>query len=944
MNTLENAKKGTKMSNAKKFVYSFEEGDGKNKKLLGGKGANLCEMTKIGLPVPPGFVISTEACLDYLDQKKSGLKAELVKQIKSAMKELEKKTGKGFGDPSNPLLVSVRSGAAMSMPGMMDTILNLGLNEETAKGLASVTGNERFVYDAYRRLIQLFGTVALGLDDEGFDEVMAAVKKKYGAMQDVDLDAKAMKEVCAGFLEHLAKKAKRAFPQDPYEQLELAVEAVFRSWMGKRAVDYRREFKITPDMANGTAVNICTMVFGNMGEDSATGVAFTRNPATGENRLFGEYMVNAQGEDVVAGIRTPKPIRELRKEMPKVYRELEELRHTLENYYREVQDFEFTIEKGKLYCLQTRNGKMNAAALIKTSIDMVNEGLISEKEAILRVQPDMLAQLLHPRLDPKAKVEILATGLPASPGAASGKMVFDADRAQSKAALGEKVILVREETKPDDIHGFFAAQGILTSRGGKTSHAAVVARSMGKPCVSGCEAIVINHIAREATISGVVLREGDVITIDGSNGNVYLGSVPTIEPEFVEDLLVLLEWADDISELKVMTNADTPESVAKARKYGAMGIGLCRTERMFNQQDRLPIVQEMILAETPQQREAALDRLLPFQKEDFKEIFRIMEGLPVTIRLLDPPIHEFLPSAEELMHEISHLREMRQTVEGMANLPDTLKLLAPDLHESYAGTLGMITKGLEELKNKHLDETIIQAKEVILKKVRSLQETNPMLGHRGVRLGITYPEIYSMQIRAILEAAAECVEQGLDIHPEIMVPQVCTLEELKWVHRYVVRIHKEVEEKHGIKVPYKFGTMVEVVRACMRAGRIAELAEFISFGTNDLTQATFSFSREDAENKFLPLYKEHGILQHNPFEVLDVKGVGRLMMITVEWARKTRPDLKIGICGEHGGHPDAIRFCHHIKLSYVSCSPPRVPIARLAAAHAKLKEKEYSYI
>ncbi|UCF56510.1 MAG: pyruvate, phosphate dikinase, partial [Deltaproteobacteria bacterium] len=623
------------------------------------------------------------------------------------------------------------------------------------------------------------------------------------------------------------------------------------------------------------------------------------------------------------------------------YRELEDLRHTLENYYREVQDFEFTVEKGKLYCLQTRNGKMNASAFIKTSIDMVNEGLITEEEAILRIQPDMLAQLLHPRLDPQANVEVLARGLPASPGAASGKMVFDADRAESQAKLGEKVILVREETKPDDIHGFFASQGILTSRGGKTSHAAVVARSMGKPCVSGCEAIVIDHLAREAVISGVTLREGDMITIDGSTGNVYQGIVPTIEPEFVEDLLVLLEWADDISTLKVMANADTPDTVAKARKYGAVGIGLCRTERMFNQPERLPIVQEMIVAETTEEREMALDRLLPFQREDFIEIFRIMDGYPVTIRLLDPPIHEFLPSGEELVNEIDHLKELRETVDGMANLPDTLKLLDPELHEQYAANLEMITHGLEELKSKHLAETLIESREVMLQKVKALSETNPMLGHRGVRLGITYPEIYAMQIRAILEAAAEYIKEGGHVAPEIMVPQVCTLEELKWVHGYVTKIHKEVEQKFKINMPYKFGTMVEVVRACMRAGRIAELAEFMSFGTNDLTQATFSFSREDAENKFLPLYNERGILQHNPFEILDIKGVGRLMMITIEWARKTRPDMKIGICGEQGGHPDAIHFCHHIDLSYVSCSPPRVPIARLAAAHGKLKEAEY---
>ncbi|MFH0843948.1 MAG: pyruvate, phosphate dikinase [Pseudomonadota bacterium] len=928
---------------AKKQVFSFEEGDGKNKRLLGGKGANLCEMTQIGLPVPPGFVITTEACLEYLKKSKKGLSPDLVEKIRTAMGDLEKKTGKEFGDPKSPLLVSVRSGSAISMPGMMDTILNLGLNDQTVGGLIKLTKNERFAYDVYRRFIQLFSSIAFDLGDEPFDEIFNKIKTGHGAKVDMDLDAEALKEACEAFLRFSEKKAKRLFPRDPHDQLELAVEAVFRSWMGKRALDYRREFHITPDMANGTAVNVCTMVFGNMGNDCATGVAFTRNPGTGENRLYGEYMINAQGEDVVAGIRTPKPIKELRQDMPAVYRQLEDLRRTLENHYCEVQDFEFTIEKGTLYCLQTRNGKMNASAFIKTSIDMVNEGLINEKEAILRIQPDMLAQLLHPTLDPKAKVEILAKGLPASPGAASGKIVFDADRAESKAKLGEKVILVREETRPDDIHGFFSSQGILTSRGGKTSHAAVVARSMGKPCVSGCDAIFINHLAKEAVISGVTLREGDMITIDGSTGNVYLGMVPTIEPEFVEDLLVLLEWADDISLLKVMANADTPEAVAKARKYGAVGIGLCRTERMFNQPERLPIVRDMILAETAEERQKALDILLPFQREDFKEIFRIMDGLPATIRLLDPPIHEFLPSDEELVYEINHLKDLKETVEGMAKLPDTLKLLDPELHQKYSANLEMITHGLEELKNRHLAESLIEAKESVLQKVKALSETNPMLGHRGVRLGITYPEIYTMQIRAILEASAECIKEGVKVAPEIMVPQVCTLEELKWVHGYVTQIHKEVEKKYHIDVPYQFGTMVEVVRACMRAGRIAELAEFMSFGTNDLTQAAFSFSREDAENKFLPLYNERGILQHNPFEVLDVKGVGRLMMITVKWARKTRPDMKIGICGEQAGHPDAIRFCHHIKLSYISCSPPRVPIARLAAAHGKLKEAGYHF-
>jgi pyruvate,orthophosphate dikinase len=927
-----------------RFVFSFEQGDSKDKKLLGGKGANLCGMTQIGLPVPPGFVITTEACLAYLAQNKKGLKASLMEEVRAAMKELEKKTGKGFGDPDRPLLVSVRSGAAMSMPGMMDTILNLGLNQATLGGLMKMTKNERFAYDAYRRLIQLFGSVALGMRDEDFDEIFKQIKENYKAKDDVNLEAGGLRAACEGFLELIRTQTKKPFPEDPYVQLEIAIEAVFKSWMGKRAIDYRKEFHITPEMANGTAVNVVTMVFGNLGDDSATGVAFTRNPGTGENRLFGEYMINAQGEDVVAGIRTPKPIGEMRKDMPEVYKELEDLRHTLEKQYLEVQDFEFTVEKGKLYCLQTRNGKMNASALIKTSIDMVNEGLISEQQAVLRVQPEMLDQLLHPRLDPQAEIEVLATGLPASPGAASGKIVFDADRAESKAKLGERVILLREETKPDDIHGFFASQGILTSRGGKTSHAAVVARSMGKPCVSGCEAIQISDIAKEAVISGVTLREGDIITIDGSTGNVYLGVVPTIEPEFVEDLLVLLEWADEFAELKVMANADTPDGVNKARKYGAVGIGLCRTERMFNQPERLPIVQEMILADSVEQRQVSLDRLLPFQRDDFKEIFKIMDGLPATIRLLDPPIHEFLPSEDELLDEINHLRELVKTVELMEALPDTLKLLDPQLHGKYAANLETITHGLEELKNKHLAENLITSKEVMLQKVKALSETNPMLGHRGVRLGITYPEIYAMQIRAIMEAVAECVKERIPVAPEIMVPQVCTLQELIFVHRYVTQIHEEVEKKFGVKVPYKFGTMIEVVRGCMRAGRLAELAEFMSFGTNDLTQATFSFSREDAENKFLPLYNERGILQHNPFEVLDIKGVGRLMMITVEWARKTRPQIKMGICGEHGGHPDAIRFCHHIKLTYVSCSPLRVPIARLAAAHAKLKEEDYRLI
>jgi pyruvate,orthophosphate dikinase len=927
------------MTDSKKHIYAFEEGDGKNKMLLGGKGANLCEMTQIGLNVPPGFVVSTEACLAYLE--KNQLPDGLMDGIKAHMTTLEQKTGKGFGSGDNPLLVSVRSGSAMSMPGMMDTILNLGLNETSLQGLIKQTGNERFAWDAYRRFIQLFGEIALGIGSEHFRERMAALKNKYGAPQDVDLSAEHLKELAGEFLTIVARHSGKPFPQDPYEQLEIAVGAVFRSWMGKRAVDYRKQFKITKDQANGTAVNICTMVFGNMGNDSATGVGFTRNPGTGENLIYGEYLTNAQGEDVVAGIRTPKAIAEMEREMPEIYRQLIVLHDRLESHYKEVQDFEFTIEKSVLYCLQTRNGKMNARAMVRSSVEMFHEGLISKERALLRVEPQVLEQLLVPQLSPNFKGKSLAQGLPASPGAASGKIVFDADTAEIRGRAGEKIILVREETKPEDIHGFFQAQGILTSRGGKTSHAAVVARGMGKPCVSGCEQIVINDLLRSAIIGDTTLHEGDVITIDGGSGHVYAGEVPTVEAEFSPEMAVLLGWADEVARLKVMANADTPESAAKAREFGAMGIGLCRTERMFNGTDRLPIVQEMILAETPEQRQAALDRLLPIQRSDFKGIFKAMKGLPVTIRLLDPPMHEFLPTAAQLELEIAHLHQLSDTINGLEELPETLKLLNPKLYQQYADGLTQLMGGLTTFKASHLEEDVISKKEKILKKVRALAEVNPMLGHRGVRLGITYPEIYSMQIQAILEAAALCAREGIEIYPEIMVPQVATVEELTRIHSYVERIHKVVELTHGINVKFKFGSMMEVVRGCLRAGRMAETAEFFSFGTNDLTQATFSFSREDAENKFLPAYNETGILEDNPFEVLDIKGVGQLMKMAVDNGRKTRPELKVGICGEHGGHPGSIHFCHHIGLSYVSCSGPRVPIARLAAAQAKLLEDQY---
>ena len=905
-----------------KHVYSFVDGDGKNKKLLGGKGANLCEMTQIGINVPPGFVITTEACLDYLDGKT--LPDDLMAAVEGQISQLEKETGKTFGRGPDPLLVSVRSGSALSMPGMMDTILNLGLNEETLAGLIAQTGDERFAYDAYRRFIQLFGKVALGIDDEHFDKHFEAVKKRVGVKADVGLEAAHLKEISDKFLDVVRRQTGSEFPKDVMQQLQLAVESVFRSWMGKRAVDYRREFHITPDMANGTAVNICTMVFGNKGDDCATGVGFTRNPGTGENEMFGEYLTNAQGEDVVAGIRTPKPLQEMETEMPEQFSQLVALRNTLESHYQEVQDYEFTIEKGTLYCLQTRNGKMNAAATVKTSVDMYREELITRDQALLRVPPELLEQLLHPRLDPAHMVKPIALGLPASPGAASGKCVFDADLAEKLGNEGEQIILVREETRPEDIHGFFAAQGILTSRGGKTSHAAVVARGMGKPCVAGAEGIVVDVALRLAHVGEHILHEGDVITLDGATGEVFLGAIQTIPAHFSEDLGVLLGWADETADLKVMANADTPDAAGAAREFGAMGIGLCRTERMFNATDRLPIVIDMILANNEDDRKAALGRLLPIQREDFVQIFTVMAPHPVTVRLLDPPMHEFLPTEHDLLEQIENLNVYRKIVRGrntaIATLDHALKL--PD--------------ALEELNEEFVNDALAR-KERMLRKVRELQEVNPMLGHRGVRLGITYPEIYEMQIRAVLEAAMECAKQGIDVRPEIMVPQVITLQEIEHVKKTADRVVEALEKDFGKKLNYKFGTMIETVRACTRAWHLAEVAEFFSFGTNDLTQATFSFSREDAENKFLPMYNEMGVLQDNPFEVLDTKGVGKLIKMAVTGGREHREDLKIGICGEQGGHPDSIQFCHDVGLNYVSCSGPRVPVARLAAAQAKLR-------
>ncbi len=770
----------------------------------------------------------------------------------------------------------------------------------------------------------------MGVPDEVFDSEFEAVKQAANVSEDVGLSADDLKLISERFLKVFQEHTGRTFPEDPFEQLEIAIKAVFGSWMGKRAVDYRREFKITPEMANGTAVNVCTMVFGNRGNDSATGVAFTRNPGTGEDKLYGEYLVNAQGEDVVAGIRTPKPIDQLAVEMPEMARQLDELRDRLETHYKEVQDFEFTIERGVLYCLQTRNGKMNAVAMVRTSVEMVQAGLIDRDQALLRIDPMHLEQMLYPRLNPDFKGEPMAQGLPASPGAASGHAVFDADRAETQGRdQGRPVILVREETKPEDIHGFFAAEGILTSRGGKTSHAAVVARGMGKPCVAGAEGIQVDVQRREAIVGSFTIREGDMITIDGSTGNVYLGQVPMVEPDFSDELEQLLVWADDVAYLRVMANADTPPDAARALKFGARGIGLCRTERMFNAVDRLPIVIEMIVADDQEQRQLALDKLLPIQRADFRGLFETMAPRPVTIRLLDPPIHEFLPTERQLLSDVEQLSHLRNSVRGMEVLAGSMMLLD-------AASRGDASADIKEIVSLEMVEAAIAKKEQMLRKVRALTEVNPMLGHRGVRLGITFPEIYRMQIRAILEAEAECAAEGLEVHPQMMVPQVCTAVELKWIKRHVDEIRAEVEAETGQTLNCRFGTMIEVVRACMRAESLAEEADFFSFGTNDLTQATFSFSREDAENKFLPMYNQNNILLDNPFEVLDTKGVGKLMEIAVQWGRQVKTDLSVGICGEHGGHPSSIAFCHHAGLNYVSCSPPRVPVARLAAAHAAL--------
>jgi pyruvate,orthophosphate dikinase len=876
-----------------KRLYFFDEGLN-DRGLLGGKGAGLCEMTSLGLPIPPGFVIATTVCEEFYENGER-LPRGLMDSVFGAMRVIEEKAGKKFGDPSNPLLVSVRSGAALSMPGMMDTLLNLGLNDGAVMGLAKQTANPRFAWDTYRRFIQLFGKVVLEIDDDEFSKVLEEERSRRQAKQDRELDAESMRHVAERFKD-LCERQGRPIPQDPREQLELAVEAVFKSWMGKRAIEYRKQYRIKPETARGTAVTIVEMVFGNMGPDSATGVVFTRDPATGEPGLYGDYLQDAQGEDVVSGTRTPKPISEMKKEMHEAYKALEKGALKLEKHFREAQDIEFTVERGRLYLLQTRGAKMGPGGTVRAAVDMANEGLITKEEAILRVPPEQLEALLHPRVDPRNKERPIATGVPAAPGACSGKAVFDADTAVQWSKIGEKVILVREETKPEDVHGFFAALGVLTSRGGKTSHAAVVARGLGKPCVVGCASITIYRQSKMFAVGGHEVKQGDVLTIDGTTGKVFLGAVKLIQPEIGDEVTELLSWADEHRKLGVWANADTPQAASTARKMGAEGIGLARTERMFNAEDRLPLVVSMIMASGIEERKGYLDRLRRMQKADFKHILKEMRGLPVIIRLLDPPLHEFLPRLEDLQAEVDRLRRDGQ------------------------------------------EKELIRVKRM-MDKARQLAEANPMLGHRGIRLGITNPEIYEMQMSALMEAAAELTKEGIAVKPKIMTPQVASFQEVKIVKEQFEEQKRKVESQEGVPLDLRFGTMIETVRAVLDADEIAKYAEFFSFGTNDLSQATFSFSREDAEAKFLPFYLEHGVLPENPFETLDEKGVGKLIKMAVESGRSVRPSLEVGICGEHGGDPRSIYLCHEAGLDYVSASPFRVPVARLAAARVAILEK-----
>ncbi|MGD8973251.1 MAG: pyruvate, phosphate dikinase [Desulfobacterales bacterium] len=904
----------------KKWVYLFDEVDQAEnyvdgewegvRALLGGKGANLAEMTRIGAPVPPGFTMTTEACNAYLDAGEK-FPEGMWEEVLQALKAVESATGKKFGDANNPLLVSCRSGAKFSMPGMMDTVLNIGLNEETAKGMIKLTGDDRFVFDLYRRLVQMFGSVVMNMPDEPFEEIITKAREKAKVTSDSELTADDWKKVTEEFKTIYKTHTKQDFPTEPYEQLKLATEAVFKSWNGKRAIDYRNAARIRHDL--GTAVNICTMVFGNMGSDSATGVAMTRNASTGEKHIEGDYLMNAQGEDVVAGIRLTKDIQELKKELPEAYAEFEQICETLEQHYRDMQDVEFTIERSKLWMLQTRDGKRTAQSAVRIAVDMAEEGLITREEAVLRVTPEQVDFFLHPQFDSEAKKsaknsgDMLATGLNVSPGAAVGIVAFDADLAETWAKDdGKQVIMVRPETRPDDVHGMLAAEGILTSRGGRTSHAALVARQFGKPAVVGVSALKIDLDSRQMKVGDNVVKEGDWISIDGTVGEVYRDQLKTMVPDIKDPwLLKLLSWADDFRKLGVWANADYPQDARRAREYGAEGIGLCRTEHMFFETERLPHIQKMIMTDLPQERQDALEALLPYQREDFAGLFRAMDGLPVIIRLIDPPLHEFLPAPFDLMRELTDLKI-----------------------------------GLERAKNTSEGDEFskqIQSKEDLLRRAQSLHEDNPMLGLRGVRLGIHIPELTTMQVRAIFEAACIVAKEGVDVHPEVMIPLTSHFNELK-VQRGVLEAEaKKVMDEYGINVDYKFGTMIEIPRAALTADQIVDYAQFISFGTNDLTQTTFGISRDDAESGFLIEYIGNGILPNNPFATIDRDGVGELMRIAVTKGRAKNPDLECGICGEHGGDPESILLCHELGLTYVSCSPFRVPIARLAAAHANLQ-------
>jgi pyruvate,orthophosphate dikinase len=902
-------KRKARVAAAEKWVYLFSEGNARRKDLLGGKGANLAEMTRMGLPVPPGFIVTTRACNAYLAA--GGFPAGLWEQVERALAKVERLAGKRLGDAGDPLLVSCRSGARFSMPGMMDTVLNIGMNDAVAAGLARLTGDERFVNDAYRRLVQMFGTVVMNLPDEPFEEVLARHRKAHGVANDADLDAGTLREITAEFKAIVKARARRAFPDEPLEQLRLATEAVFRSWNGKRAIDYRNAAGIPHDL--GTAVNIQTMVFGNMGAGSGTGVLTTRNVTTGEAHLEGDWLTNAQGEDVVAGTRATRRIAELKGEMPRIHAELARHCRVLEKHFREVQDVEFTIERGKLWMLQTRDAKRTAQAAVRIAVDLAGERLITREEAVLRVSPDHVDAFLHPQFDPKEKAaakkrgDLLASGLNVSPGAASGVLVFDADTAERWGAKEKKaVIMVRPETKPDDVHGMLAARGILTSRGGRTSHAALVARQFGKPAVVGVAAMEVDPEKREFAIGGRVFREGDAVSIDGTTGEVFAGSLKTVVPEFTDPYLAkLLSWADRIRRLGVWANADYPRDAERARAYGAEGIGLCRTEHMFFETDRLPLVQRMILAATDAERADPLAALLPHQREDFVGLFRAMDGLPVTIRLIDPPLHEFLPSYEELVRDVTEM----ETRAALSGGQDPLGL---------AGTLAQ--------------------KKRLLEAVGAMREANPMLGLRGVRLGIHLPQLVRMQVRAIVEAACQCKREGLRVKPKIMIPLTAHNNELKFEEAILEEEARAVMREQGVRVPYQFGTMIEIPRAALTAGEIARNAEFFSFGTNDLTQTTFGISRDDAETGFLQEYLEKRILPDNPFATLDQAGVGKLMEMGVRLGREVRPDLEVGICGEHGGDPATIAFCHRVGLDYVSCSPYRVPVARLAAAQAALAQ------